>query len=246
MRKAALLGVVATLVLTSAAFSQPPVGSFCLRGMAGVASQSLDDWNDDILWNEQYVQGFGYDAAFAELGGAIPFGIEAGYQVHPFIAFSVAVLRQSEQAENSYSGAFDSGSLSNEVELTSVTANTSFWIPGAHGLFLGAAIGAGFGSAKREARYPSSFALSFETWEGSGHGMVGGPFLGYEGGLASGFRYHARLSYQFQNLGVFDGTYTTPFASVDDFPPEGQRGEIETDFSGVQLLVGIGVALGGR
>jgi hypothetical protein len=135
--------------------------------------------------------------------------------------------------------------------MTSVTGAISYWLPNSHGVFIGADVGMGFGTAKqdfifRDFTTPSNDLDLSGDW--SGNGVVGGPFLGYQRQVSSGFLLLGWIGYQFQNLGKLDGDVTSPqFGSVSSPPTSLFTGQsIDTDLSGVQLLFGIGFAFGGR
>jgi hypothetical protein len=248
VRRAAFFTLLGALLLAAPAFSQPNPGTFFIRASAGFASQSLEDWNDEIdTFNSQVLP----SASFDDFGGAFPFGVELGYQLKPALSLSVGVFRQSDSADNTYSDASGSLTLDTEVAMTAVTGAVSYWPLNTHGVFLGADIGMGFGTAKqnlvfRDFNDPANdFDLSGD-W--SGNGVVAGAFVGFQHQVSSGFLLHGRLGYQFQNLGKFDGDITSAQLGSGSTPPinlfTGQTKD--TDFSGVQALFGIGFAFGGQ
>lgn len=140
--------------------------------------------------------------------------------------------------------------LNSELALTAVTGAVSFWLPNLRGFFVGADVGIGFGTARQDLFYARTGSLSW-TGDWSGNGLVGGGFAGYQYQFDGGFLLSGRIGYQHQNLGEFDGervVNTGLGSSVISGPPLALwNGEpMETDFSGVQFLLGIGFAFGGK
>jgi len=182
-------------------------------------------------------------------GGVAPWGAEVGYQLNRSFAISVGVLRQRDLLENSYTiPLVDALTLNSELAMTAVTGAVSYWPPGGRGFFIGADMGMGFGTARRD------FSQNVrETGDWSGNGLVGGGFLGYEHQSRSGLLLNGKVGYQLQNLGEFDGVYVTsafpspPGGTTVNGPPLDLYGRpMETDFSGFQFLLGIGYAFGGK
>jgi len=246
VRKVLLLSVLASLALCGSAISQPAPGSFFIRGSLGYATQSLGDCNDEIDLINEGVPGSSGPKDLDNFGGVIPWGIEIGYQLNPAFSLSVGVLQQRDLLENSYTIPSESLTLNSELALTAVTGAISYWIPNSGGFFFGADVGVGFGTARQDFVYRRSGTTD---WSGdwSGNGLVGGAFAGYQYQSASGLLWSARTGYQLQNLGEFDGerTSSSPFGLSGSGPPLDLNGEpMETDFSGVQFLLGIGYAFG--
>ena len=248
MRRAAWFSMLGMLVFSAPAFSQPPAGTFFIRASAGFASQSLEDWNDEIdTFNSQVLP----SASFDNFGGAFPFGVELGYQLKPAVSLSVGVFRQSDSADNNYSDGSGSLTVNTDVAMTAVTGAISYWPPNTHGVFLGADVGMGFGTATQDLAFRdfNDPANDFDiTGDWDGDGLVAGAFLGVQHPIGTAFLLHGRLGYQFQNLGEFDGDITSPQLGSGSSPPINlfTGASKDTDLSGVQLLVGVGFVFGGK
>jgi len=249
MRTTALLCLTALLLSATPSFSQPQSGKVFLRVALGFATQDLEDWNDDIEAGEQTLQSAGIPASFETFGGTMPFSVEAGYQATELLSVSLSAARQSDSVKNSYSDYSGSLSSNADVAMTTLSGNLSYWVPGTRGLFFGADVGVGFGTASSEFGFRDYAAPENDvdiTGDWSGNGFVAGAFGGYQHEFSGGFVLHGKLGYQFQNLGEFDGGVSSPQFGSESGPPVNNTGQpMDTDFSGVQLMIGLGVVFGG-
>ena len=82
-------------------------------------------------------------------------------------------------------------------------------------------------------------------WDGTG--PIAGVFAGFQRAFPEGLLLFAKAGYQYQNLGELDGTVTSPQLGSRTGPPQNNAGQpMETDFSGLQLAVGLGFSFGGK
>ena len=236
--------------LAAPALAQPRPGSFFVRGSMGEASKSLNDWNDEIRADhETYGRSL---LGSGDLPGGIPLGVEAGYNVSERYSVAVAFTYQKSAASGAGLDPFTSSYTSDhEIAVLGWTASVSVWVPKAAGLFLAADVGAGFGTAKSETHFvdDQNPANSFDTkGEWDGVAPIGGVFVGYQWIAPEGdVLAFVRGGYRFQNLGELDGTVTSPQLGSRTGPPLDNAGQpIGTDYSGFQLVVGLGYAFGGK
>ena len=245
-----ILSVAVLALLATPARTQPVPGSVYVRGSVGVATQSLADWNDDIKSAEQFFQGAGLPASFDEFGGAFPVGFEVGFAVSQMVSLGGALSYQKDSVTNTYSDFTGSWSSSADLSLVGLTACLSIWVPSARGFFFGIDAGMGFAKAESEGHLqdfnnPSNNLDVRGDWDGSR--PILGVFAGYQRVFPEGLLLFAKGGYQYQNQGHLDGTVTSPQLGSGTAPPTNISGQpMDTDFSGVQLAVGLGFSFGGR
>jgi len=235
------IGIVlalSSLALPSAE-AQP---AFYVRAGVGIASQSLGDWNDDIRNEEELLQSAGLPADFETMGPGFPIMGEIGLRITELVRVGLLVSHQWGDAKNSL--ADPSGSLGIDRRASATTiAGTIAGSVGSAGFLLGADLGVALGSAEYELHFrdfadPANDLDIDGEWDGNA--FSGAVYLGFDRGVG-GPSMFARLGYRFQNLGKLDGGYTSPQLGVMPGPPLNLEDQpMDTDTSGVFLLVGIG------
>lgn len=244
------VALVLTVGSCTAPFAQPASNMIYIRGSVGIATLSMSDINREIDREQQVFTNAGIPVDFKRFSANVPVGIEVGYMVAPAVSIGVGVGYRTSKVSNSYEDPSGSFSDAFEGSITDATANVSYWIPGAMGFFVGAQAGMGFGRLSesfhvRDSSDPNNNQDIEGDW--SGNAAVLGVFLGYQHVSARGPAFHARTGYQFMNMGKMDGTATSPQLGRYSGPPlDGVGREMDTDFSGIALEVGIGFGFGGR
>lgn len=242
-----LLALCASHVPTQA---QPPPGTFFIRGSAGLATQSLTDWRNSIDFQKQALQSAGFPGTWKNIGPAFVPSFEFGYMVSDVVSVGAGVSHQKGTSDNAYADA--SGSIAQKITASAVglRGNVAFWPRGGRGFFVGADAGLALGKASDEFHFQDFTAPANDLditgkWDGSG--FIGGVFAGLQRSLGGGAIGAVRAWYQFANLGVLNGSVTSPQLGVEFGPPGGASGQVlETNLSGVGVAVAIGASFRGR
>ena len=262
MRKLTGFTIVAlglALSLSSVASAGRSTGSIFLRGGVEYTGHSLDDLKDYQDYNNELLAGLDMNMSppLKNVGAALGFDLELGYQVSPVISVGIGFARARHSRENSSTGEFDIydqyGYVATEeltldqelgASISEITGNVTFWVPGAAGLFVGVQGGLGM----RKYAETVTFTVAVPNYDvsetlttsadDSGNGFVCGAFAGYDLAFSNGVSVFAKAGYRLRNLGKLKDTEV-----VRDFM--GYPESVELNFSGMFASAGLGFSFGG-
>lgn len=239
----ALACVACATLGASAAAAQPAPGAVYVRGGVGFATQSMGDWRDFI---ESLKQAF---PEWTNIKTAFEPGAEVGYVVHPLFSVGVRVAHQRGTSNNSYGDLELTQSQRLAMSMTTWTGTATLWLPTLPGFYIGAEAGRGQGAIDYEAHVhhasdPSSDRDQTGAWNGSK--FVGGVFVGFQQRLGEhGFWYY-HGGWRRADLGVMNGHIDDLQYGRYDGPPVLGGDILRTDYSGIGVSFGFGVAFGGH
>lgn len=213
-------------------------GPVYLRLMGGGTTQSMHDWNargqalkkvlvsggDPVKWNE-----FGITV--------IPVG-EIGVHVTDWLGVGVQGSMQTSTVDNAYTSVhgdyFQEKLEAKEREfLASVTIH-----PSNARLFWQVQGGIGWGTVGQTTKsYPGNDYDISGDWKGSA--FVGGVAVGVQARNPNAVSLAVKLGYRLANLGKLDGSYRVSQTTQVGPPRDGQGSPMDTDFSGLYLIVGL-------
>jgi len=224
---------------------------------AGIASPSLDDWNEDIQIDEDANRANGGNIDIEQMGVGFPVLGEIGIRVADALAMGMLASWQSRSVDNPLNNSIES--LVYQREVSAVTLAGAFDIVIASGdeegwggalmvdrLVVGGDAGWAWSDARYEVHYRRYSDPSFDVdIDGSWEGQVftASLYVGVERLLSKQTTLFARLGYRHQNFGELEGGYTSPQWGTLPGPPRFGNGTgepMETDLSGIYVLAGIG------
>ena len=223
---------------------------FSLRGTIGYGQQSLEDINNWIKSDEQLFQSYGIPVEWDEFGGAKDLGGEFGIKISKGFSIGIGINYQNNSVSNSYSDY--TGSISDEMELQVLDFTVNFYafLPGTNGLFVGANGGFSFGGYDGKFTgiiYDDPAADYTAITSASGKGPMVGIFAGYELNFSSGLQIFGKFGYRYRNLKSFSGgTSDSDGDRWSHVITDSNGNNIEFDFSGLYLLVGLGISFGSK
>ena len=221
---------------------------FSLRGTIGYGQQSMEDLNNWIKSDEQYFQSLGWPVEWEEFGGTMDLGGEFAIRISKTFSFGMGVNYQKNNLTNSYSDYIGAITDKMELQIVDLTVNLYAFLPGTNGLFVGINGGFSFGAYDCDFRvqiYDDPEGYYTQRTDASGKGLMGGIFAGYELNFTSGLQVFGKFGYRYRNLKTFSGYFSdsdgTKYTGVID---GGYGNDIDFDFSGLYLLVGLGFSFG--
>ena len=248
---------------TNAAAAAP--GSAYLRGSVGFATQSLEELNDDVRRVRSDLSELSTRLDWENLGHAVPFGIEAGYQVSERVSWGIGFTYQSSEVERyaavdfGSTGGLISGDFGEAQDLSVLDLYGTFtvWAP-ASGLHVGGQIGVARGTLDFSdfvdlTASDGSFVVGDGRGEADATALSAGIYAGYEAALSPSFGLSGRIGYLYCNLGEMEGDYT--FIGDDETGPIDSSGTgpvtdsagrpVDFDVSGLRASAAVTIRFGG-
>lgn len=239
-------------------------GSIYLRGSVGLATQSLGDVNDDIARVGSDLGEISSRIDWEEFGGAVPFGIEGGFQLDQRISWGIGFTYQKSNVE--HFAVLDPGGTifgdigeDNDLSMLDLYGTVTLWIPQTPGLHFGGQLGIVRGNYDISdfvdlADGAGAFVVGAGSGDADATGLSLGIYAGYEAALSPGFALSGRLGYHYLNVGEMEGTYT--FIGEDQDGPIYDSGvgpvtdsagrPMDFDLSGIRASAAITVHFGGH
>jgi len=252
-----VLFLVAVYVLAGATYStaqdMPEARPYYFSASAGLNIPSLGDANDYLESTEQiFESSLGRSVSWDIFGWTPAFGAEFGKQVSSTVFVGLAVSYQKESVNNAYSNANGSMSYDPEYQLIEFCGRVRIVPAKAQGFFFG--FSGGYASGKFEETLvgtiipdPSQNVDIASEYTGSGLSL--GAFAGYELPVGTTTKLTGQVGYRYRNLGTFDGYIKGVIAGNQgryDGPALDNSGkEIDFDFSGLQIDIGVVLFFGG-
>lgn len=238
------------LALCSVLCAALPASAFDIYGQFGLTTLAADDLERVFEAIEDDLGGTGLAADFSAPSNGIDLSVGARQVVHPWISIGIeggftfdTVSNNSTGVQVSYNNHADSriGEVLGILELHPPS------VPLLH-------FGAGFGYATASHTFKQDLFVDPEgappefydtRLEADGGGTMWTIFAGIETPDPTGFFLMARAGYRGRNLGAFEGTYYEDDVLIGEGTVVGADGsELEFDFSGVYLHIGIGYRFG--
>ena len=216
----------------------------------GFNSPSLGDVNDYLDSTEQiFESGLGSSVSWDNFGMAAVFGFELGKQVSNSAFLGVKFAYQKSSISNSYQNSTAAISFDPAYSLYDFSARLKFVLPSAPGLYLGASAGYASGKFTEELDFnyfpDPNENLQAES-EYTGSGLALGGFVGYQLSIGKTVFLTGELGYKLRNLGSFEGTITSPqLGTFEGTAVDNSGKEMDFDFSGVSVDIGVVFLLGG-
>jgi hypothetical protein len=243
-------------------------GSIYVRGSVGYAAQSLRDLNDDISLEAATWRPVSTSLDWEEFGGAVPFGLEGGFQFSDRLSGGIGFTYQKGKVEHfaaldffdSGSGVSYLGDLNEDQDLTLLDfyGALTVWIPQAPGLHFGGQLGIARGKLEIAdgvdvSGDDGSFLTAVGNGDADGTGISAGIYAGYEVALSPMFGLSGRAGYLYCNVGELEGTYTIvgdsdtgPIDSSTSGPvTDFNGGRMDFDFSGLRASAAVTLRFGG-
>jgi hypothetical protein len=218
------------------------------RLYVGLAYQALGDWNDDIKEDESILQSGGVPMSLERLGSGFPIGFEAGYAISEDASIGIGAHYQRASSGNQYSDASGSVEASTKLSLIGVLAHGSYSLRKEDDIFLIGELGVGLGKAEsnlalRDFATPANNLDVHGRWDGIG--PIVGVAVAFERDLNPRTVLFSRVGYRRQNLGQLDGESSSPQLGLQvTGPPRNNAGDpMDTDFSGLCVLIGLGLKI---
>jgi hypothetical protein len=223
-----------------------------IRGSFGAAGQDLGDVEAALRAEKQKLIDLGFDVStYAHDFDTIwDYRVEVGGVVWNRFSLGACFSYQPRSDDQSI-GAIapqDQFRYSEELSINYMAflGALTYWMPGTHGLFVGATVGYGYGRFKQTSSItdPSNpqFSLAAEG-DYDGANVVYGFNAGYQYAFENGGLIYIQVGYEQRDLGTFSGTTTSTNQNIiPDYSGvwtvDGE--EVNWDFSGPFIAVGFG------
>lgn len=236
--------------------------SIYMRGSVGFATQSLADVNDDIELVGSSYSPLATSLDWEKFGGAVPFGVEGGYQFSDRLSGGIGFTYQKSKVEHDGTLDFtDTGSGTSyfadlgedqDLSLLDFYGTLTLWIPEAPGLHFGGQLGVARGKLDFAdfidlTASDGTFLIGAGTGDADATRFSAGIYAGYEATLTPVFGLSGRVGYHYLNLGEMEGTYT--FVGDSDTGPlnlsatgpvtDSNGGSMDFDFSGLRASAAV-------